>query len=157
MSDYVLPDTRWHVPGDDCPLRANAIAQILKKRGSQFYHPAPGEEPIEQVTAEKRRCKLASCNKVLAFGRRDDTDYCSKGCRSRHRYAKSGATAAARSTRKHSGQCRKCGTPRPAGERCPKCQAATKQRSNAVQRAKAAKAAHLAILPSVLDAVEVGA
>ena len=125
---------RWHDPAEDCPKRAAFLDALLRRQ------PAPPPTP----KPEPRRCKLKACDKPLGCDRRDDTDFCCKLCRNRYRYAKSGATATARSTMKHAGQCRKCGTPRPAGERCPTCQAATKQRSNAKYRAKQ----HPAILPS---------
>lgn len=153
MNAYIAPTypdmSRWHDPANDCPNRAAFLDALLGRKAAAAPEPSP--EP------EQPRCK--ACGKVIQElvtskkARRFDVQYCDQACRKRHTYAVKGGLKGGRATAKHSGQCRKCGTPRPAGATCPRCRAENKRKSNAKQRAKA----HPAILPSDADAVGVRA
>lgn len=138
MSTTYMPATygdsgRWHDPANDCPKKAAFLDQLLGRKSAA---------PPEHTPEEQRRCKLKACNKIIQEdvgskkSKRVDVMYCSRNCAQRYRYALNGAKAAKASYARHAGHCRKCGTARPAGERCPKCQAETKRKSNAVQQAK---------------------
>lgn len=173
MTPYVMPEMRWHVPAEDCPNRAAFLDRLLLRRRIMN---TPDDEPLELVAEqwailasqhppvkpapepEQPRCK--ACGKVIQENvnsrkaRRFDVQFCDQVCRKRHAYAVRGGKSGGRATQqRHSGQCRKCGTSRHAGETCPKCRAETKRKSNAKQRAKTLPA----IPPSDAEAVGVRA